>query len=133
MPADVESCVPNLQNSVPTHVFTMRTPFVYAWPDGMPRSAHTFGRSAFLIPSRSMRWLPVTFTIRTLYLSATSAMRRSSSGVDAIVNEAGRAVFLVIAAPHHVEHIAQRRLANLAALAIAIDVKYFLYRLEILP
>jgi hypothetical protein len=55
----------------------MRTPLVYAWPDGMPRSAHTFGKSAFLIPSRSMRWLPVIFTIGTLYLSATSAMRRS--------------------------------------------------------
>ena len=33
------------------------------------------------MPSRSMRWLPVTFTIGTLYLSATSAMRRNSSGV----------------------------------------------------
>ena len=28
-----------------------------------------------------MRWLPVIFTIGTWYLSATSAMRRSSSGV----------------------------------------------------
>ena len=28
-----------------------------------------------------MRWLPVTLTIGTLYLSATSAMRRSSAGV----------------------------------------------------
>ncbi|MNC91769.1 hypothetical protein D3C83_80830 [compost metagenome] len=58
----------------------MRTPLVYAWPDGMPRSAQTFGRSAFLMPSRSMRWLPVILTIGTWYLSATSAMRRSSSG-----------------------------------------------------
>ena len=49
MPALVESCTPKRQNSVPTQVFTMRTPFVYAWPDGMPRSAQTFGRSAFLI------------------------------------------------------------------------------------
>ena len=28
-----------------------------------------------------MRWPPVIFTIGTLYFSATSAMRRSSSGV----------------------------------------------------
>ena len=51
--------------------FYMRTPFVYAWPDGIPRSAHTFGRSAFFTPRRSIRWLPVIFTIGTWYLSAT--------------------------------------------------------------
>ena len=28
MPAPVESCVPKRQNSVPTQVFTMRTPLV---------------------------------------------------------------------------------------------------------
>ena len=28
MPAAVESCVPKRQKSVPTHVFTMRTPLV---------------------------------------------------------------------------------------------------------
>ena len=81
MPALVESCTPKRQNSVPTQVFTMRTPLVYAWPDGMPRSAQIFGRSSFLTPSRSMRWLPVIFTIGTLYFSATSAIRRSSAGV----------------------------------------------------
>src|SRR2546423_4539982 len=31
--------------SEPTHDFTVRTAFVYAWPEGMPRSAHTAGRS----------------------------------------------------------------------------------------
>src|SRR5688572_23422540 len=53
----------------------------YAKPDGIPRSAQTFGRSSFLIPSRSMRWPPVSFTIGTAYFSATSAIRRSCSGV----------------------------------------------------
>ena len=40
MPALVESCVPKRQNSVPTQVFTMRTPLVYACPTacrGRPR------------------------------------------------------------------------------------------------
>ena len=32
-------------------------------------------------PSRSIRWPPVILTIGTAYLSATSAIRRSSSGV----------------------------------------------------
>ena len=58
----------------------MRTPLVYAWPEGMPRSAQIFGKSDFFTPSRSMRWLPVILTMGTLYLSATSAMRRNSSG-----------------------------------------------------
>ena len=50
-------------------------------------------------------------------------------GVDAIVDEARRAVFLVIAAPEHVEHVAQRGLADLAALAVAVDVEHLLHRL----
>ena len=78
MPAFVESCTPKRQKSVPTHVFTMRTPFVYAWPDGIPKSAQICGKSAFFTPSKSMRWLPVIFTIGTLYFSATSAIRRNS-------------------------------------------------------
>src|SRR5207247_7953446 len=47
-------------------------------PEGIPKSAQICGKSAFLTPSKSMRWLPVIFTIGTLYFSATSAMRRSS-------------------------------------------------------
>ena len=39
------------------------------------------GRSSLRTPMRSMRWPPVTLTMRTSYFSATSAMRRSSSGV----------------------------------------------------
>ena len=98
-----------------------------------------------------MRWLPVIFTIGTWYLSATSAMRRSSAGVvtpprmrgidgeravlldvrvDAIVDESRRAILVVIAAPQHVEHVAQRRLADLAARAVAVDVEHLLHRLQ---
>ncbi len=33
------------------------------------------------MPSRSIRWPPVSLTIGTWYLSATSAIRRSCSGV----------------------------------------------------
>ena len=33
------------------------------------------------MPSRSIRWPPVSFTIGTSYFSATSAIRRSCSGV----------------------------------------------------
>jgi hypothetical protein len=47
----------------------------------MSRSAQTPGRSSFLIPSRSIRCPPVSFTIGTAYLSATSAIRRSCSAV----------------------------------------------------
>src|SRR5579872_948777 len=53
-------------------------------------------------------------------------------GVHAVVDEASRPVFLVIAAPNHVEHVAQRRFADFAALAITVDVQYFLHRLELL-
>src|SRR6266436_2774549 len=45
---------------------------------GIPKSAQICGRSAFLTPSKSIRWLPVIFTIGTLYFSATSAIRRNS-------------------------------------------------------
>ena len=38
------------------------------------------GRSSFFTP-RSMRWPPVTLTIGTWYLSATSAMRRNSAAL----------------------------------------------------
>ncbi|KLN52113.1 hypothetical protein VPARA_67750 [Variovorax paradoxus] len=44
-------------------------------------SFQTPSRSSFFTPSKSMRWPPVTFTVGILYLSAASAMRRSSSGV----------------------------------------------------
>ena len=50
-------------------------------PDGMSRSAQTPGRSSLRMPSRSIRWPPVSLTIGTSYFSATSAIRRSSSGV----------------------------------------------------
>ncbi len=53
-------------------------------------------------------------------------------GVDAVVDEARRAVLFVIAAPQHVEHVAQRRLADFAALAVAVDVEHFLHRLQLL-
>ncbi len=120
----------------------------------MPRSAQTFGRSAFFTPSRSRRWLPVTFTMRTLYFSATSAMRRSSCGrgdaaaharhhrkcsvllnigVYAIVDESRRAILFMPAAPQHVQHVAQRRLADLAALAVSVHVQDFLHRFQLLP
>ena len=100
-----------------------------------------------------MRWLPVTFTIGTLYFSATSAILRSSAGrgdaaahsrddgeravllnigVNAIVDEAGRAVLFVIAAPDHVDDVAERRLADLAALAVAVDVEHFLHGPQLL-
>src|SRR5688500_7043806 len=78
LPIDVESCVPNRHHSEPTQVFTVRSAFAYACPDGMPRSLHTDGRSSLRTPSRSMRWPPVTFTVGIRYLSTTSAMRRSS-------------------------------------------------------
>src|SRR5713101_1389832 len=46
----------------------------------MPSSAQIFGRSAFCTPRRSILWLPVIFYMGNLYFSATSAMRRNSSG-----------------------------------------------------
>src|SRR3546814_4180912 len=42
------------------------------------RSAQTPGRSSFFTPSRSTRWPPVILPVGILYLSATSAMARSS-------------------------------------------------------
>jgi hypothetical protein len=47
----------------------------------MSRSFQTLIRSSLLMPSRSMRWPPVTLIVGTWYLSATSAMRRSSAAV----------------------------------------------------
>src|SRR3974377_1956054 len=79
MPSPVESFVPNRQNSVPTHVLHVRNAFLYAYPDGIPRSAHIFGRSSFFTPSRSIRCPPVIFTIRTRYFLATSPKRIRSS------------------------------------------------------
>ena len=86
-----------------------------------------------LMPSRSMRWPPVIFTIGTSYFSATSAMRRSSAAdgdaavdarddaegavlldvrVHAVVDEPRVALVLVLVAPDRLE---QRREAGLAA------------------
>ena len=47
--------------------------------------------------------------------------------MDAIIDEASRAVFLVVAAPHHIEHIAQRRLTDFTANAIPVDLQNFLH------
>ena len=47
----------------------------------MPRSFQTAGRSSFLIPSRSIRWPPVSFTVGTLYFLATVPILISSSAV----------------------------------------------------
>ena len=98
----------------------------------MPRSFQTSGRSSFLMPSRSIRWPPVSFTIGTLYFTATCAMRISSSarghaavdarhdgeravlldvGVDAVVDEARVALVVVFAGPQRFQ---QRREADLA-------------------
>ena len=106
--------------------------FVYACPLGMPRSFQTSGRSSFLMPSRSMRWPPVNFTMGTLYFTATCAMRISSSAVvtprvdarhhreravlldvrvDAIVDETGVALVVVLVGPQRFQ---QRRQADLA-------------------
>ena len=49
-----------------------------------------------------------------------------------VINEPRRAVFIVVSAPQHVEHVAQRRLTNLAANSIAIDLEHFLDRLQLL-
>src|SRR5439155_1834306 len=78
LPIVVESCVPNRHQSLPTQVFTVRSAFAYACPDGMPRSAQICGKSSFFAPSKSMRWPPVTLTVGILYLSTTKAMRRNS-------------------------------------------------------
>src|SRR5437762_2774178 len=59
----------------------VRKAFVYACPEGIPRSRHTSGSFSLEMPSRSMRWPPVIFTIGTWWRSATSAMRFSSAGV----------------------------------------------------
>ena len=80
-PRPVESWVPNRHQSVPTQVFTVRSPLAYAWPETMPaafRSAHTAGRSSLRTPNRSIRWPPVTLTVGIANLSTTSAMARSS-------------------------------------------------------
>ena len=51
-------------------------------------------------------------------------------GVHAVVDEACRAVLVVVTTPKHVEHVAQRRLAHLAAAAVAIDLEDLLHRLD---
>ena len=64
---------------MPTHVLTVRTAFAYACPDGMSSSSQMAGSCSFLMPSRSIRWPPVILISGTSYLSATSAIRRSSA------------------------------------------------------
>src|SRR5579885_2984225 len=152
MPVCTASCTPKRQNSVPTQVFTMRTPLVYAWPEGMPNSSHIFGRSLLRTPSKSILWLPVIFTIRTLYFSATSAMRRSSAGevtpphpgnhgkraialdirMDPVVDEARRAVFFMAATPDDIHQVAESRFADLTTDAVAIDLQDFLHAFQLL-
>jgi hypothetical protein len=51
-------------------------------------------------------------------------------GVHAVVDEPRRAVLVVIAAPQHVEHVAEGRLAHLAADAVAVDLQHLLHRLQ---
>ncbi len=103
------------------------------------------------MPRRSIRWLPVIFTIGTLVLvgdvgDAAELIRRGHAavdprnhreravlldvGVDAIVDEPRRAILVVVAAPEHVEHVAERRLADLAADAVAVDLEHLLHRLQ---
>ncbi len=76
----MESCVPKRQKVEPTQVLTVRSALPYAYPEGMSSSAHMFGRSSFLTPSRSIRCPPVILTIGTSYFSATSAIFFSSDG-----------------------------------------------------
>ena len=51
-------------------------------------------------------------------------------GVNAIVDEPCRAIFVVITAPDHVEHVAERGLADFTAVPVAVDVQDVLHRLE---
>ena len=81
LPICVESWVPKRHHSEPTQVLTVRSALAYACPDGIPISFHTFGRSSFFTPSKSIRCPPVTFTVGILYLSTASAIRRNSSAV----------------------------------------------------
>ena len=81
MPTPIASPSPKRQKSVPTQVLTVRTAFAYACPDGIPSSSQMRGSCSLRMPSRSIRWPPVIFTIGTSWRSATSAIRRSSAGV----------------------------------------------------
>ena len=51
-------------------------------------------------------------------------------GVDAVVDEARRAIFIVVSAPQHVHHVTERRLADFAAHAVSIDFQNFLHRAQ---
>lgn len=54
--------MPYRHQFVPTHDFTVRSAFPYAWPDSNPASTSSFqieGRSAFCAPNRSIRCPPV--------------------------------------------------------------------------
>ena len=53
-------------------------------------------------------------------------------GVHAVVDEARRSVFVVIAAPQHVHHVAQRGLADFAAVAVAVNIQHLLHGAETL-
>jgi len=47
-------------------------------------------------------------------------------GVDAVIDETRRAVFIVITAPDDIHHVAERWLADFAAGTVAVDVENFL-------
>src|SRR5262249_45471414 len=52
--------------------------------------------------------------------------------VDTIVDEPGGAILVVVAAPDHVEHVTQGRLADFAARTVAVDLEHLLYGFQTL-
>ncbi len=132
----------------------MRTPLVYAWPEGIPSSAQTL-REIRLLHSQQIQALASSdlhhrhvVLLRDIRDAPQLCGRGHAStharhhgkrsvllniGVDAIVDEASRAILFMVSAPQHVQHVAQRGLANLAALAVTVDVQNLLHRLQLLP
>src|SRR4051812_49325189 len=50
----------------------------------------------------------------------------------AVIDKAGRAIFRVLATPHHVDQVAERRLADLAPGAVAINIQNILNAFQLL-
>ena len=62
----------------------------------------------------------------------TSASRARGSRARLQLPIAAAAILVVVAAPEHVQHVAERGLADFAAEAVAVDVEHLLHRLQLL-
>src|SRR5579871_6829582 len=135
-PVAIESCTPNLQKSVPTHVFTIR-PDLRQIALLHAQQINSLAAS-YLHHLHFVLFCNVCNAPQLFWRSHTAANprhdRKSSITlnicVHPIIHESCGTVLHMVAAPHHVHHIAQRRLAEFAADSVPINIQDLLHRTQ---